>query len=276
MTSFAALEPGKETSRPLEVYVVNLGAETFRYTNHGVNVVVGSDTYDALPGLSRTSVGQGSEERKRDVTFRFPAENEFVQNYVSIVPGTKATVTVFRLQHDEVPTFNTKALQFKGTVANVRFVEDGEVAEVVCRSIEANAGKSVPLYTLQQLCNHVLYGEGCEVNPTPFRINGLVTSVLVNTLTVSGLNAKPNGWFTGGFVSNATGNDHRLIVAHTGNNIILNVPFAVSPLNSFVDVFAGCDHDYLGDCGPTKFNNRRRHGGWPFPPTKNPFATGLD
>jgi len=40
-----------------------------------------------------------------------------------------------------------------------------------------------------------------------------------------------------------------------------------------VQLFAGCDHTFFGGC--KFFANQDRHGGWPWVPTKNIFATGV-
>lgn len=275
MTTFASLEPSVESSRPFEIYTVALGTQPFLFTNNSRDTPVGSDTYRAI-AISRTSTGQGKEERRRQMTIRMPADEEFARNYSGVyVPGVRASVTIHKLQRDEVPTYATRFLMFKGHVENVRVIEDGNVAEIVCRSIEASGGKSIPLYTCQGLCNHVLYGPGCGISQSAFRVDGTISSVLVNVLTIPGLNAYAAQWFRGGFVSLASGGDHRLIVSHTGNDLVLNVPFGSDALNADVVVYPGCNHRYDGDCGPTKFDNRPRFNGFPFVPTKNPFATGL-
>jgi uncharacterized phage protein (TIGR02218 family) len=272
MTTFALLEQSLEGSRPVELFTFALGATVFDYTSNPAPITVGTTTYMPVT-ITRTAIGQGVEERKRVVTFTLPANDPFAARFIGAPPGDPASVSMFRLQRDETPT-PARVLQYKGDVNDVRFVDNGQLAEIVTRTIEALASKTIPRYTFAGQCQHVLYGPGCDVNPTTFQLFGTVTAVVGNVVTVNGANTKPNDYFRGGFCRVSSGGDYRLILAHTGNNITLAQPFLANINGAELQLFAGCDHVYTGDC-KSRFANQERFGGFPWVPTKNPFATGI-
>lgn len=274
MTSFDIFESSVEGSRPIEVYQISIGVDVYRYTSHSSDVTVGSTVYSAIP-ISRGAVGQGAEERRRTVSLRMPSDNSFAQQYIDVVPGQRATVSIIRLQRDEVPTFNTQVLLFKGAVASAQFVEDGNEVEIVLRSIEAATSRTVPRFTFMGMCNHIWADAGCKVNSSLFSMVGPCTTTTGNVITVTGANAQPDGYWRGGWCKPNAKSDFRLILAHTGNNLTLLLPFSETVTGADVQVFPGCNHILTQDCA-TKFDNVLEFGGFAFVPFKNIFATGLD
>lgn len=274
MSSFDALESSLDSSRPLDVYRLNLGAESFFYTSNPVDFTIGTTTYTAKT-ISRTSLGQGAEERNRVVKVSIPADDPFAENYLTVLPESPASVSIFRIQRDESPGL-TQVLQFKGVVETVQFVGNGLIAELLCRSIESGAGLTIPRYGFQSACGNVLYEPNCGADPVPHQLIATVTAVSGATITVPGVSALPASWFRGGVVAPNGQGDRRMILRHTGDVLTLRQPFAASVLNAIVTVFAGCNHRYSGDCSSTKFNRQPYFRGYRFIPKKNLFQTGLD
>lgn len=273
MTSFATLEASLEGSRPLEIFTLSIGSLVFNYTSNASDVTVDSVLYTAV-AIRRGPLGQGVEERRKTLVLTLPGNDEFVTYFIGTPPGDNSRVTIKQLQRDESPTFNTKLTRYKGLVQNVRFVGDGTQAEVSCQSAESLNSKAIPRHTFSALCNRVLYAPDCGVNPAGFRISGPCTAIAGRVITVTNANTKPDGYFNGGFCQLVSGGDYRFIISHVGNNLTLLLPFLTDITGGDVVVSAGCNHLIDGDCA-TKFSNRPRHGGWPFVPTKNIFATGL-
>lgn len=275
MTSFDVFESSRESSRPVEVYRFAMGIQSFTYTSRAVEVSLGGDTYEPI-AIARNNIESGADQRNRNVVVTVPSDNPFARKYVSVVPGEKATLSIIRLQPDESPTFATQALIFKGQVQSVRFSQDGHTAEIVVRSIEAAKSQNIPRFTYMSMCNHFLYDSGCTVDPSTFNHIGLVTGGGATTVvTVSGANGQPDGYWRGGYATPTVGTqDFRLIIAHSGNNLTLLLPFAVDVSNINLQIFAGCNHQLEGDCA-VKFQNAINFGGFAFVPNKNIFATGL-
>lgn len=275
MTSFAIFEASRESSRPLEIYEIVIGTDTYRWTSDASDVTVDGDVFSATP-ISRNQIEQGSDSQARNLLLTLPGNNAFAARYRNIVPGIRATVNLWRLQRDEVPTFDTRILLFKGQVMSVRFPQDGYTAEIAVRSIEQALNRNVPRFTFMGQCNHVLYDRFCKANPGLFDIAGVVTDVTGSTVTVVGASGQPDQFYRGGYCRPSTGDqDFRLILSHVGNVLTLLLPFANDVLGTEMQVFAGCNHLVDGDCA-TKFDNVINFGGFPFVPNKNVFTSGLD
>jgi len=275
MTTYDIRESSVEDSRPVEVYEFSAGTQTWRYTSRASDVTLGSDTY-TKESIKRSQIGEGADARSRNVTLTVPASNAFASRYILGAPGNRATCSVIRLQRDEVPSFDTQILIFKGFVQTVRFVNDGRVAEIILRSLASAQNQSVPRYTFMSQCNHFLYDERCKVDPTSFNIIGRCTAGGDGTvLTVTGADGEADGYWNAGFVQTTAGLvEPRGIIAHTGTSITINQPFSTDVTGTDVQVFAGCDHIISGDCA-TKFANTLNFGGFPFVPGRNPFESGL-
>lgn len=272
MTSFDVYERSEEGSRPIEVYSFAIGSSTYRYTSHATDVTVGVDTYTAIP-ISRGAVFQGAEERRNPLAISMPSSESFAALFVGQVPGQVASVSIFRLQLDESPTFNTQSLIFKGTISAAKVKAD--LVEFQARTLESAAGRTIPRVTFMGMCNHMLYSSACGANPASFSHIGEVLSTNGNVIEVDGANSEADGYWTGGYCKPNAESEFRLILAHSGNNLTLLMPFNNDLTGSDVQMFAGCDHLLSGDCA-NKFDRVIDNGSFSFVPNKNPFATGLD
>lgn len=273
MTSFDVYESSRESSRPLEVYRFALGSDAYLFTSAEDEIVLGGDTY--IPaGLSRNEIVQGSEERRRVLQITAPSSNAFAQRYINIPPGQKAAVSIIRLQRDEVPTFNTQVLVYKGSVTGVTFPDSGMTAQINVQSIESASSRVIPRFTYMGMCNHVLYDSGCGVDPTSFTHIGNVSAVSGSTITLDGAAASGLD-FVGGYCRPTAQSDFRLILSQAGNVLTLLLPFETDVVGTNVQAFAGCDHLIEGDCALV-FDNVIENGSFSFVPNKNIFSTGLD
>lgn len=273
MTSFNTLETSVESSRPIELYEFQIGANVYRFTSAEDALTVGSDDYEP-EAIARNHVEQGSDAATRTLTITVPASNPFAEQFINVVPGERASVNVYRYQRDEVPPFNTTVLLFKGVVQSVRFPNDGHSAEIAVRSIESALNRNVPRFTYMGMCNHILYDANCGANPSSFNFIGIVSAVSGNDVTVTGAGA--SGFdFEGGYARPTGANDFRMVLAQAGDVLTLLLPFADSIIGGNLQIFAGCDHLITGDCALV-FDKVNNFGGFGFVPNRNVFQTGLD
>ena len=273
MSDFNTLEISKEASRPLELYTFTLGAEIFQFTSAEDDITIGVDTWIA-EAIGRDAITQGGDAARKNVIVTCPSDNVIPAKYVNIVPGQQIAVEIFRLQRDEVPTFDTQTLVFKGQIFDVKFSQNGHTADIVLRSDEEALARNIPRFTYMFSCNHILYSPDCGVDPDLFNVIGNITDETGNTITLTGATIEPDGFYTGGFCTPVGETDFRLILNHVGDVLTLLLPFASPVLNTDVQAFAGCDHLIDGDCA-TRFDNVIEYGGNAFVPKKNPFTTGL-
>lgn len=269
--TFDSLAKSDENSRPIELYEFAISSTPFRYHNVDDAVIV-ADGEDYFPeAISRSGISVRSEDRTSELVVTLPADNVFAVQYIDIVPGQRATLTLRRFQRDE-GTGDT-ILIYKGLVESVSFDRNREVANISIRSLETATSRQLPRFTYQGLCNNILYDGGCKVVETLFRFDGTVSAVVGSTLTVPGLTAEVDGYYDGGFIFFPSINDYRLILSHVGDDITILLPFPTDAVSATVQVFAGCDHT-LPVC-KTKFDNVINYMGFAFVPSKNPFETGI-
>lgn len=272
--AFQTNEISLEGGSPIELYELNIDQETFYFTSSEEPFEFVNHVYDPVE-VSRSTITVGTEERTQTISFNLPTAHPFVQKFVDVVPGKKATLTIFRFhRYDTAP--QERVTMFKGLVQSVAFTKNAEVAKVAVMPLTGSLGRQIPRVTYQGVCNHVLFDARCKVDAGSFEYVGNASAINGDLITVDGLlGAKGAGWATGGFIQDDAGSDFRLILSQATNDVRVLIPFSNQTpiIGTDVSVFAGCAHT-LAVC-KTKFNNVINYGGFQFVPTKNPFATGL-
>lgn len=272
--SFDSNENSLESGSPVELYAISLGSDTFNFTSAEEETVVGVTTYDPIE-VSRSEVSVSTEERTQTINFTMPYDHPFIQKYVNVVPGQRATLTILRQHRYDTPTPGTITV-FKGIVRSVAFTKNTQVATVAVMPLTGALGRSMPRFTYQGVCANVLFDTDCKVDAGTFEHVGNASVVNADLVTVDGLlAAKGANWAEGGYLQLVGGADWRLILSQSGDIVRLLLPFPsnASVLNTNVSAFAGCAHT-IAVC-KTKFNNVVNYGGFQFVPTKNIFETGL-
>jgi len=276
--TYTSQETGIESGQPVEIYRFTLGATMFTYTSAEDDVVVSGTTYTAAP-VSRRSISVDRNENNQSLRVELPGDNVFVRRYIGVVPGQRAELVIQRYHRNDGGTPEVITI-FNGFVTAVTFENDGQKATIDALPIQAAVSRPMPRFKFTGLCNHVLYDEQCQVdeNSSSFRFTGTVASVNSSgtTLTVTGaaaFNADPD-FFVAGFIQSAAGDDFRAVLAQSGDDLVINLPFATDPTGSSVIVLAGCDHT-IETCD-SKFNNLTRFGGFNFIPALNPFESGIE
>lgn len=270
--SFSVEEKSVESGRPVEVYELRLGSDTYRYASCEDDVTVDGNVWEAIP-LRRSSIPISPEARTQPIEVTMPASNEFAQKYVDAVPSSQATLQIFRAHRGDL---SEKQLLFKGVVRTVKFEGNGTQATLLVVPMEGGLAKSMPRIDFCAQCNHILFDARCKAVPASFRYIGTVASVSGSEIVVTGLDSAVGGagWATAGEVVSGNG-DRRLVIRHTATDTLqLLFPFEDDVAGENVEVYAGCDHE-IATCN-SKFSNAINFGGFAYVPPKNPFATGLD
>ncbi len=272
MATYDVLESSVEDSRPIELYEFVKGAETFRYTSAEDDLTPAADEFAAI-AIARGAIAMGSDRNTRNLIVTMPASVGLAQKFIDIPPGEKTSLSIFRYQRDESPTFDTQVLAFTGTVQSVAFPDDGTVAEFALRSRESTMNRNVPRFTFMGMCNHILYDAACGVVQTSFDHVGTASGVIDDQITVSGVSGSGLD-FVGGYCKPSAESDFRMIIAQSGNVLTLLLPFQNDPDGANIQCFAGCDHVLTGDCALV-FDNVAEFGGYAFVPSKDIFNSGL-
>tara|TARA_R110002167_G_C12707228_1_gene655162 strand:- start:52859 stop:53686 length:828 start_codon:yes stop_codon:yes gene_type:complete len=274
--TFTAYEASLESSQPIELYTISIGASIQRWTSAEDDITEAADVFSAV-SISREKITDGgSDNKQQSMTLTVPGDNTIATQYINSVPGVKADVIIERIQRLDGASYEVIRI-FEGRIESVAFEQQGRLAKIKVEPRISAQAREIPRFTYQGLCNHVLYDARCQVDDTSgsFRLSAAaVTAEVGRTITVTGADANGDGYYTGGFVESNGGADHRLIIDQTGTVLTLHLPFGAAVLATNVNVFAGCDHT-IATC-KSKFDNVINYGGFAYIPTKNPFSSGLD
>ena len=269
--TFDAQETSREDSQALELYTFTFGTDIFRFTSYAADIAWSGLSYTATQ-ISRSETQNSVEDAINQLTVTMTLDNPVAQKFISNVPGVVGSVQVLRANANDVA--EESIVIFEGFVASVKF--DGELqAQVLCNPTTNVFKRAGPRMTYQGICNHVLYDNRCAVARATFTYTGLASAVTGSVITVNGVSGQGANWAVGGFVQAPTAapEDKRMILAQSGDNLTLLLPFSIAVVGTQVDVLAGCDHS-LATCN-TKFSNVINFGGFPYVPRKNPFNSGL-
>jgi len=270
--AFSTYEDSIEAGRPVEIFTIALGSNTWYYTS--VDGIVTLDGVDYLPiPIQREAVQQSQEEQDQALVVTLPAGEAICRYYIASVPGVQATV---KIEQYQIPDGGTpeRIIIFDGAIQTVTFEQQGTVAKLSVQALNVAFSRAVPRDGYSAVCNHVLYDSRCQVVEATYRTTQEVLSISGNTLTIENLDLQVDGYYTAGFVEIVgSQTDFRVILAHVGEVVTVPLAFANDPTGTQVRVYAGCDHT-PATC-KSKFANLVNFGGFPFVPHKNPFQTGL-
>jgi len=266
--TYDSYETSIEAGEPVELYEFSVGGLTFRFTSSENPLTLSGYEY-APDAIERNEIVNTTDEKQDRIEVRMPATNDFAARYMLLPPGNQATLTIRRIHRGDAEAI----VYFKGVVHAVTFVENGTKALAAVLAITSARDREVPRHTYQCLCNHTLFDAGCGINEATYTHALTCTAASGETITLAGAGALGADYFVAGFLE--YGGEYRTVIAQAGNVLTILVPFTTTPIGFSVSARAGCRLRLTTDCRD-KFANAINFGGFPYVPTKNPFATGLD
>lgn len=284
--TYDAFEISQESGHPVELYLFTAGNLTFRFTSAAADIVIDDPqpaefqgTYAAIP-IKRTRFQLSADGARKDgIEIELPSSNALAQRYISIVPGIRTNLRILRFHRFDLPTPEI-ITAFRGDVQTVAFTKNSRLATMQVLSLARARGRTIPRFTFQAGCNHMLYDARCKISENSALFEKFLTVASVDTtqtvLTVTGAGGFGfSDFFVQGLVE--FDGDYRMVVDQGGagdEDITVLVPFIDSPVGSQVRLLAGCKLRLAEDCRD-KFANVPNYGGWPQVPKKNPFETGI-
>lgn len=162
--------------------------------------------------------------------------------------------------------------QFTGKVIRAKFTYLKNDCKLTVTTAARLSDAEVPWRRFNPTCGWPLYGEGCGLTASAYKVTVPTSEVVVSGLTLqhADLASKPNGWFDHGFAK--CGSEEAFIVAHDGDTVTLIVPFVAASSSNF-EFYAGCDKTY--DTCNSRFGNLNRFGGFGKIPAVNPTMSGF-
>lgn len=256
-------------SQPIELYEIVTTKGTYRRTSHNAAYTYAAQVYTPIPGM-RSPLITAAEPTEGELVLTLPQSDLIVQDHAFAMPSRSMLITVYRVQRTSgggIEYFKGKivGIAVEGKVGKLRLVHEmsGALATKVC-SVH-----------VQRLCNHVLYDERCTVARASFDVATTVAAISADgmTLTLAGDGGNPDQWLKAGEIVRDSDQERRLILDHTGLDIVIDAPFQTLGVGNAVTVYAGCDHT-LETC-ESKFSNVDQFGGHHWIPRANPFVVSV-
>lgn len=245
------------------------GVTEYRYTNRPY--IVGDSSGSWLPSsIENTEINQSNELAKDPVKITLPRDNTLAATFLGGAPDDITTLTIFRLHEGTTPV-----AYWKGRVAGSSI--SGDAVTLNCENIFTSMRRSGLRARYQRNCRHALYSEQCGVQLYDYANVIIATAASGYTVTIEGdSNTQVDGYYNGGILDDGFGK--RYITRHVGNTLTLMQPsrYLIDNMDSSgisVTLYPGCAHNTT-DCAD-KFNNLVNYGGFPYIPTKNPFANEI-
>ena len=249
--------------RPVELYhIYDSNSNHWRYTSGDVSVSYGGNTYTPAT-IKRSSVKIDDQLNESTLNVQFSQITTPIINYIATYPFDTIWISVNKLHRDQSPL--EASVVFIGQIRNVSF--RGNIATINCVGFETFLKKPMLRYRYQNGCNNSLYDTRCGVTAASYKTSATVT-VSADGLTVSAaaFGGESDGYFTRGKLE--YGNEKRLIVGHTGNDLTLRSAMQTLETGHTADAYAGCD--LLIETCKNKFNNVVNFFGMPYIPFENP------
>ena len=263
--SFLTIARSIQTSAPIELYKFTRGNTVYRIASCAQNIIHEGHTYYAGRYVQRGPIEQSEDIFKNVVNFDFARSDSFASYYIQ-----KASVAITYIEIVKMEASDSSYIPFwKGRVAGVK--TNGNKITMEAES-SFTAQKRPGLRKVYELaCNNTLYDQDCKALASAHQLFVDITDVTGNVITVTGLGAVADHYFTGGMVTDLELNRY-YISTQIGSALTTFFPPDLE-VDQAISIFPGCDHSYA-TCN-SKFSNALNFGGFPWMPGKNPFNGSL-
>lgn len=269
--SMAADAPEAAAAQPLrdiELYDFDSGHAQFRLTPHEFDVDLPEGLYRSAP-IERSALALGAEDAKSALALKLPPDHALTRHLLQAAitgEAVAARLLCFR-PRENIGGYNLWT-RWMGRVLGVE-VSD-EAAHIRCESALASFRRIGLRRLYSRACSHVLYSAACGA--TPIAASAVASHVSGRFIDLQdGVPASVDGGLAGGWLQTPAGARH-MIVSDYGSGVELLYPAPLA-IGAEVLLTVGCDKS-RATC-LSRFDNLANYGGFPFIPTKNPFATGV-
>lgn len=266
--SYLTDEQSTHGSEPVELYEFTRGVNRYTFTSNAKDVLFASVIFKAIP-MERSNLESSGELGRAGIKITLPRDVAFLSEYLVSPPSEVTTLIIYR-KHRGAPDSEALAI-WMGRMLNQTW--QNSTVELECEPVFTSIRRLGLRKQYSRSCSHVLYGSKCSVNNVAFKLEASVIGLSANTITVAGVDSNGDNYYSGGYVEwdYQSRVEKKMILRQIGSTLTLGgLPLGLVG-GATVKVFPGCDHT-LATCS-TKYNNKLNYGGFPWIPTKNPFAS---
>lgn len=266
--TYAALTTSLHSAIPVQLFIVQIGAMVYRYTNAEELVNVSGNIYTPQVISVTSEIRRVADATKSNATIQILHDSELANFLKFGAPAANMTITILEGHVGDSEWLTV----WIGTIVNYKQALPWVELETESNYSVLNKSVSPPLYG--STCSTQLYSSRCKVNKVAHRLFGTVSAKNGLNITCPELAIRAAGWFTGGFLEYTNAEFSATLTAYIAesNGAVLTL----SGLNPFllvgatVAVFPNCNKLFFGDCSG-KFNNTINFRGLPYQDGTNPF-----
>jgi hypothetical protein len=267
--SLAAIAAWASGSRPFHLYLFQRGETEYLFASTAAPIVksiagVTGSTWEPL-AISHDRIVDSDQAARSELKITTPLSASIAQDSVGNLGFDPVAITIFRgdANSEEILAI------FKGRVLSADPQDDGQCVFKCLTAMAALQRKGL-LAVIQRPCRHVHYGRGCGLVLAEWQVTLPVASISADgkTLSITGANAQPNGYYQLGTIE--YDGRFEMMLSHSGNvvtlvNALPGLAAAVAaggPGVVNVQIAPGCplSRNVCSD----RFANVENFGGFPF------------
>lgn len=265
--SYDSLDASISKARPVQLYEFSRGAQRWRYTNAGLDVVQDSQVFHRT-FIKDDGIRQTGEASADALNIDVAIDLELLGLYAVYPPSTPIELTIW----DKDLGDPAALVKWVGLVSDVTLKRRAGTARLVCRPLSSEQDNTGLRLVWGRQCPYALYDASCRAEKERFRTTAVLTSASGISITAGPFGAHPDGWFTGGFVeweavSGAV--EQRGVDHHVGTTLTLLGGSLELENGLQVRAYPGCSRT-VSVCD-SKFGNVENYGGVPALPGRSPF-----
>lgn len=244
------------------------------FTSGDVDISYSGDTYVSKNPLAantgvlfgRSAIQIKREISKNNIKISFAPDDDFAQYWYDEIKHSSLNVTIYEYEDPDATTIFTGHLSDYG-------INSGKIQLTFETGFTALREKG-PRKAFGPFCPLALYSDECGVTKATFGVAAVVTAISDNTLTVTGIAAYDDGYFTHGLLEDDNGTEV-FVLHHAGTSVVVQdvTPFMISDeaANGSTDVtiYPGCQKNIL--VCENRFSNGINYQNYPGRPFTNPF-----
>jgi uncharacterized phage protein (TIGR02218 family) len=257
--SYDAQEQSQYGSQPYELFLFSTSGQNFYLTSADQTITYLGNTYQPTT-IQRSEFEHTNEVVSGQIKVRIPKNHPLAALFIPYLPPTPMALTIFGSHYSDSET----VVIFSGKVASARFTDE---CELTVNSDLYILQRQIPIQLYQAACPHVFGDAGCKFPLGTVTYTGTIATVnstgdVITAAAFSGTAFSLRGGYF------QRGNDVRMIVDHTGNQITLMSGISGLNVGDACTAVAGCMHTY-SDCNAR--NNVANFLGFDLIPQTNPF-----
>lgn len=237
--SFNSVETSEYLGNLQEYYRFLVGTTNYRFVSGAKAVTLTTGTADQNGDYAPTPISLTNLEHTRShgdftVSISVPRDNAIADMFRAYVPDAGVQVWVYRKHESD----NEITTWFAGEVLSCEWKESEAI--LVCQPIIGKMSGLGLWMRWQPTCNLQVYSPRCGVDPDDFTDSVTVTAISGLTITVSGMPAVSDGYYSGGYITDANGTK-RHIEMHVGDELTLLLDLNGLAVSDVIDITRGCD-----------------------------------